>query len=165
MKFTKLPETAFQELQLNAGVLLKSFSPETGAVTDTDILGATTGGVSFSAVPSFLDMGEDMDNCPKNMMELKQLETWEVKMSGTYVTVNGAQVRSLLGAADAADTGKITPERSDRRGLFRAVVGGGLLRQKRSGERRLCGHPHEQRAVHRRLSDQEWGQGQGPVRL
>lgn len=108
MKFTKIPETAFQEIQLNAGVLLKSFEPTTGAIELTNILGATTGGFQFADTVTYMDFGEDIDNCPKNMKELKKIDTHEVKASGTYVTVNASLVQSLIGAADVADT-KITP--------------------------------------------------------
>lgn len=108
MKFTKIPETAFQEIQLNAGVLLKSFEPTTGAIELTNILGATTGGFQFADTVTYMDFGDDIDNCPKNMKELKKIDTHEVKASGTYVTVNAALVQSLIGAADIADT-KITP--------------------------------------------------------
>lgn len=108
MKFTKIPETAFQEIQLNAGVLLKSFEPTTGAIELTNILGATTGGFQFADTVTYMDFGDDIDNCPKNMKELKKIDTHEVKASGTYVTVNAALVQSLIGAADVADT-KITP--------------------------------------------------------
>ena len=31
--------------------------------------------------------GDDIDNCPKNTKELKKLDSWEAKMSGTFVTV------------------------------------------------------------------------------
>ena len=37
MKFTKIPETTFKNLQLNAGVLLSTFNPETAEVTNTSI--------------------------------------------------------------------------------------------------------------------------------
>ena len=74
MKFTKIPTTTFQELQLNAGILASEFVPATGTLTDTDILGATSGGVNFTAVPSFIDLGNDVDNCPKNTKELKKLD-------------------------------------------------------------------------------------------
>ena len=43
MKFTKIPESTFQKLQLNAGVILRAFDPETAAVKNTDIVGATSG--------------------------------------------------------------------------------------------------------------------------
>lgn len=108
MKYNKLKETAFQEIQLNAGVLVKSFTPETASIKPADIIGVTSGGVKFTAVPSFLDFGEDMDNCPKNMKELKKLDTWDINMSGTFVTVDAEQVKSLVAAADVSDT-KITP--------------------------------------------------------
>lgn len=108
MKFTKIPETTFQNLQLNAGVLLSDFDPETAEVANTSIIGATTGGVSFAATPTFSDYGEDIDNCPKNMLELKKLDGWEITMSGTFVTADAKSVKNLVGAADA-DGEKITP--------------------------------------------------------
>lgn len=111
MKFTKIPTTTFQELQLNAGVLVSEFTPGTGTIDSSNILGATTGGISFSATPSYTDMGDDVDNCPKNMMELKRLDSWDISISGTYVTVNTARAKSLIGAADigSSDTTLITP--------------------------------------------------------
>lgn len=108
MKYTKIPETAFEELVLNAGMLLSTFDPSTAAVTNTNILGATTGGLSFSATPTFSDFGEDIDNCPKNMKELKKLDTWEVKLSGTFVSLTTKNAKSMVAAADET-AGKITP--------------------------------------------------------
>lgn len=67
MKFTQIPQDTFKELVLNAGVLLSAFSPDAGEVADDAIIGATSGGINFSAVPSFSDFGEDIDNCPKNV--------------------------------------------------------------------------------------------------
>ena len=108
MKYTKIPETTFQNLQLNAGVLLSAFNPASATVANESIIGATTGGVNFTATPTFSDYGEDIDNCPKNMMELKKLDSWEISMSGTYVTVDANAVKSLVGAADVSGN-KITP--------------------------------------------------------
>ena len=108
MKYTKIPETTFQNLQLNAGVLLSAFDPGTATVANESIIGATTGGVNFTATPTFSDYGEDIDNCPKNMMELKKLDSWEISMSGTYVTVDANAVKALVGAADVSGN-KITP--------------------------------------------------------
>lgn len=114
MKFTQIPETAFQELLLNAGILLTSFTPATGEVNSEDILGATTGGLTFIATPSFSDFGEDIDNCPKNMKELKRLDTWDVKMSGTFVTMTAKSAKTLMAAADigATDTTQVKPRSS-----------------------------------------------------
>lgn len=108
MKYTQIPQNTFNNIQLNAGVLLKAFAPDTGTLKATDILGATSGGVSFTATPSFIDYGEDIDNCPKNMKELKQLDGWEAKMSGTFVTVTAELAAKLTGAADTAAE-KVTP--------------------------------------------------------
>ena len=108
MKYTKIPETTFKNLQLNAGVLLSAFDPGTATVANESIIGATTGGVNFTATPTFSDYGEDIDNCPKNMMELKKLDSWDITMSGTYVTVDVNAVKTLVGAADVSGN-KITP--------------------------------------------------------
>ena len=82
MKFTQIPTTAMEEMQLNAGVLLSNFTPSTASVSG--IIGATTGGIKFSATPTYSDFGEDIDNCPKNMMEFKRQDSVEVKISGTF---------------------------------------------------------------------------------
>lgn len=111
MRFTKNRDTMFSEVQLNAGILLKNFTPADGLFELTDIIGATTGGVSFSDSVTFTDFGEDIDNCPKNMKELKQLDTHEVTMSGTFVTVTAETVKILIGVADIAsgDNTKVVP--------------------------------------------------------
>ena len=111
MKFTRITETAFQTLQLNAGILLSNFTPGTGTVEETDILGATSGGVNFTATPTYSDFGEDIDNCPVNVLELKKLDSWEVTMSGTFITVDTALAKTLIGAADigTGDKTKVTP--------------------------------------------------------
>lgn len=111
MKFTKIPSDAFQKLQINAGILTTDFTPATGTIGAAGQIGATTGGVNFTATPTYSDFGEDIDNCPKNMMELKNLESWEVKMSGTFVNADTAIAKMLCGAADvdSQDTAKVTP--------------------------------------------------------
>nr|DAG44412.1 MAG TPA: major tail protein [Caudoviricetes sp.] len=108
MKYTKIPADTFKNLQLNAGVLLKSFDVDTQTLGADSIVGATSGGVSFTAVPSFIDFGEDIDNCPKNMKEMKKLDSWEAKMSGTFASVSKSLAKTLVGAADLAGS-KITP--------------------------------------------------------
>ena len=111
MKYTQIPANTFKELQLNAGILTSDFAPTTGTVESNMMLGATSGGISFTATPTYTDLGDDIDNCPKNMMELKKLENWEVKMSGTFLTVNTTQAKSLIATADigSPDTTKVTP--------------------------------------------------------
>ena len=111
MKFTKIPVDTFQKLQINAGILTTDFTPATGTIGEAGQIGATTGGVNFSATPEYSDYGEDIDNCPKNTKELKKLDSWEVKMTGTFVNADTAIAKRLCGAADigTTDTTKVTP--------------------------------------------------------
>lgn len=112
-KFTVIPSNTFPGLQMDAGVLLKTFNPETGdAPKDEDIICATTGGINPTCVPTYSDLGEDVDNCPTNMKELKHLDGWECKMAFTSLGTSAELIRMALGAADInATTGAITPRR------------------------------------------------------
>lgn len=113
-KFTQIPTDTFKKLQLNAGILTTEFDPATGKLTASNIIGATSGGVSFEATPSFTDFGEDIDNCPKNTKELKKLDSWEAKMSGSFVTMDTNVATSVIGTAAIAsnDPTKVVPRNS-----------------------------------------------------
>lgn len=113
-KFTVIPQDTFEGLQLDAGVLLKTFDPATGAAPkDEDIICATTGGINPSCVPTYSDFAEDVDNAPTNLMEFKHLDGWECKMGFTSLGTSAESIRLALGAADIdAATGKITPRRN-----------------------------------------------------
>lgn len=108
-KFTQLPSDAFTHLQMNAGIVVDDFTPATGTVGN--ILGATTGGISFATNPSYTDFGEDVDNCPNNMLELKVLDGFDATLSGTFLTCTPSLARALTGAADIdkVDDSKIVP--------------------------------------------------------
>lgn len=113
-RFTVIPEDTFEGLQLDAGVLLRTFDPANPvAPDDEDIICATTGGINPSCVPTYSDMGEDVDNCPNNMKELKHLDSWECKFAFTALGVSPENIRMALGAADIdAQTGAIVPRRN-----------------------------------------------------
>ena len=108
MKYSQLPQDMFKHIQMNAGILAKSFTPTSGEVAKSDIIGATSGGINFTATPSFTDFGEDIDNCPNNMKELKKLDSWDAKASGTFISVTVDAAGSLVGAADVVGE-KVTP--------------------------------------------------------
>lgn len=112
-KFTVIPADTFNGLQMDAGVILKNFDPATPvAPADSDIVCATTGGISPSCVPTYSDLGSDVDNCPVNMKELKHLDSWECKISFTSLGTSAESIRMALGAADInAETGAIVPRR------------------------------------------------------
>lgn len=113
-KFTQIPTDTFKKLQLGAGLLTTDFDTATGELTASNIVGATSGGVSFEATPSFSDFGEDIDNCPKNTKELKKLDGWEAKMSGSFVTMDTKAAVSVIGTAAVAsdDPTKVVPRNS-----------------------------------------------------
>lgn len=123
MKFTRIPEDAFQKLQLNAGILASAFNPSTGEVAEEALLGATTGGTNFSATPTFSDFGEDVDNAPVNVKEFKMLDSWAVTMSGSFVTVDVNSAKMLIGAADidGSDSSKIVPRNDLKDSDFRDI--------------------------------------------
>lgn len=110
-KFTQIPIDTFKKLQLGAGILVTGFDPATGNLTASNIIGATSGGVSFEATPSFSDFGEDIDNCPKNTKELKRLDGWDAKMSGSFVTMDTNVATSVIGAAtvSSSNSTKVVP--------------------------------------------------------
>ena len=110
---TKIPQNTFQGLQLDAGVLLNAFDPTSPAITDSAIICATTGGIQISCTPTYSDLGEDVDNCPNNMKELKKLESWDCRVSTSGLGTSTEAIRLSLGAADiTAESSKITPRRS-----------------------------------------------------
>lgn len=122
--FTRISQDAFDELQLDAGMLLKSFDPTAPtAPDDGDIVCATTGGINASCVPTYSDFGEDVDNVPNNMMEFKHLDGWECSLSTTSLGTSPEAIRLALGAADiTAASGKITPRRDLKQSDFEDAI-------------------------------------------
>ena len=127
-KFTVIPQSTFEEMQLDAGVLLYTFNPSTPtAPKDEDIICATTGGITASCKANYSDLGEDVDNCPNNMKELKHLDGWDCTMEFTSLGTSPKSIALALGAADAEKTGdggstkytgKVTPRRDLKQSDF-----------------------------------------------
>ena len=113
-RYTVIPSNTFDALQIDAGVLLKRFDPANPAKpADEDIICATTGGINPSCVPSYSDYGEDVDNVPANMLELKHLDSWDCKITTTGLGTSPELIKMALGAADIPGTNaaKIVPRR------------------------------------------------------
>lgn len=112
-RFSKISQNTFNELQVDAGVLLNQFNPESPELLDEAIICATTGGINPTCVPTFSDWGEDVDNVPNGMKELMHLDGWETSLAFTALNITAETIRMALGAADVnAETGKITPRMS-----------------------------------------------------
>lgn len=109
--FTKIPTNTFDNLQLDAGVLCTTFDPTatTPAIADANIICATTGGITITCTPTYTDFGEDVDNCPNNMMELKHIDGWECSIAFNALGSSAANLKLAIGAATQA-TNKVTPK-------------------------------------------------------
>lgn len=112
MKYTKIAADAFEKLTLNAGIICRTFDPETGTVTD--IIAATTGGLTFAENPTYTDFGEDVDNVPANTKQMLRITAYDPVISGTQLTLDAATIAELIGGADvgtasAAGVTKISP--------------------------------------------------------
>lgn len=112
-RFTVIPENTFNALQLDAGVLLKRFNPANPvAPADEDIICATTGGITPSCVPTFSDLGEDVDNVANNMKELKHLDGWNCSIAATSLGTSPELIKLSLGCADIQNDNAIIPRAS-----------------------------------------------------
>lgn len=110
MQFTTVASDTFQKFQLNAGVLITEFDPANPFPLDrSKIFIATNGGANFTATPTFMDFGDDVDNVPANTKELKVLQSVEVTLSGTGKTLDTATAKRLMAAANIGANGKVTP--------------------------------------------------------
>lgn len=120
-RFTVIPQNTFEEMQLDAGVLLYNFDPTAPAApADEDIICATTGGITANCKAEYSDLGEDVDNCPNNMKELKHLDGWDCSLEFTSLGTSPRSIALALGAAEAemsgegseaTYTGKVVPRR------------------------------------------------------
>lgn len=104
--YTQVPEDAFECLAVNAGILVDDFDPETRVLGKQ--IGATSGGINVTCASTKVDMGDGIDNCPKNTMELMNIEGYDCKVSGTMVTMTASSLAMFIGAADIEGK-KITP--------------------------------------------------------
>lgn len=112
-KFTVIPQDTFNALQLDAGVLLKRFNPANPvAPLDSDIICATTGGVNPTCKPTYSDFADDVDNAPKNVLEFKHLDGWDVALATTGLGTSPELIQMALGAADIVGGTKIVPRMS-----------------------------------------------------
>ena len=119
--FTKIPQNTFESLQLETGVLLKTFDPaKAEAPKDEDIICATTGGITISCVPAYSDMGADVDNCPANTKELMHLDSWACSMAFNCLSTGVECIKLALGAADVSGN-SVVPRRDLQQEDFKDI--------------------------------------------
>lgn len=121
--FDKISSDAFNQLQLEAGVILSEFDPTDPEVTDSNIITATTGGITASCTPTFSDWGEDVDNVPNNMLELKQIDGYDCALSFTALNITTDLIKLCVGAADidGEDSTHVIPRSSLKTADFSTI--------------------------------------------
>nr|DAH98925.1 MAG TPA: major tail protein [Caudoviricetes sp.] len=99
-------------LQLDAGIFVRGLadpSSFTGTVTTpAKTIGATSGGGSFTAIPTFRNIFEDLDGARGVYKGGQVIDSWEIKMTTTIKEMTAENLKLALAAADtsAASSGK-----------------------------------------------------------
>ena len=114
--FTAISSDVFDELQLDAGMLLTNFNPASPVKpSNDDILATTSGGINIVCQPNYSDLLEDVDNAPANTVEGAHIDGWTSTMSFTSIKFNDSNTKWSLGTATTTNgTGykKIVPNRN-----------------------------------------------------
>lgn len=101
--FVQINPALINDFQLGAGVLLSSFDVTAPSITATNIIAATTGGITFNITPTVDDLGSDVDNCPEKTVELAYISKYDVSLATTLLNLGNTGVTMALGAADMAE--------------------------------------------------------------
>ena len=122
---TGLTDRTIVNLQLNAGVLLTSYTKGVD-IEEDDIIGATRGGGSFTAVPTMHQAA--VDGAPTYTKGLERVDDWVITLNATMVELNDDAVSRALGVGvvktgdgvsqDTVFTVKRTVNDSDYKDLY-----------------------------------------------
>lgn len=91
---TGLTDRTIVNLQLNAGVLLTTYTKGTD-IDENDIIGATRGGGSFTAVPTVHQAA--VDGAPTYTKGLERVDDWVITLNATMVEVSDEAISRALG--------------------------------------------------------------------
>lgn len=107
---TKVSADAASKMQMNAGILVKSFDVSNPVEPKSeDIICDTTGDFSITCVPTNADFFEDVNNAPTNSREGKQITGWECGLTVTSLSVTAETLQLALGAAEIGEDGGVHP--------------------------------------------------------
>jgi len=101
---TRVKQDFFDEIQLDAGILVKGSVTTRAGIKDSDIITATTGGIQVACTPTYSDLFEDVDNVPTNTKEGLHLDGWQCTMSTTALSNSVDTIKFALGVADNTGT-------------------------------------------------------------
>lgn len=91
-------------LQLDAGIFVRGLadpSKFTGTLTPpAKTIGATSGGGSFTAIPTFRDLAEDLDGARGVYKGMQVIDSWEIKLTTTMKEITAENLKLALASAD-----------------------------------------------------------------
>ena len=100
MEYNRITQAQLNEMQFDVGILLRSFDVQNPYINDSDILCATTGGISLNIVAEYDDLSEDVYMMTPGTMEMLVLTGWQVDAEFTTVTESAGAFKFILGAVD-----------------------------------------------------------------
>jgi hypothetical protein len=98
---TGVTSTTKTNLQLGAGVLTTAYT-QNGTIEEADIIGATRGGGSFTAVPT--ERSIEADGIPTNVKGFKVIDEWVVTLNTTMIEFKEATIKLALGGGATSTT-------------------------------------------------------------
>ena len=101
LPYTRAPEDLYTHIFLNAGIVVDGFDPSTGEYDN--ILGATVGGVDFSANPRILDLSQNMDDLPGGVKEFAYITGYQPRILFTMLEFSASNFGYLMAPAAADD--------------------------------------------------------------
>lgn len=121
---TGLTNRTVQNLQLNAGVFLSKYSKGVD-IDENDIIGATRGGGSFSAVPTVHQVA--VDGAPTYVKGLERVDDWVVQLSvSSFLEFTPEALAIALGvgvtkSTDSVSDTKLTVETAVKAGDYQDI--------------------------------------------
>ena len=100
MEYNKITKAKLNEMQLDAGILVRSFDMDNPVINNSDILCATTGGISLNIVAEYDDLSEDVYMMTPGTLEMMIVTGWQVDAEFTTVTESAGMFKFILGAVD-----------------------------------------------------------------
>lgn len=107
-KYAKLPTTPFKNIAFNAGTILTEFDPTTPTVDRSKILGATTGGSSFTPNLDIINLFEDVDNARANSKQGVYINGCDPHLTTTLLTVGEDNITKLMPKVTVTSTAATT---------------------------------------------------------
>ena len=94
--YGKLPANPFKGISFNAGTILTDFSPSSGTVDVSDIIGATSGGSNFNPNINIVSLFEGIDNAQTNTMQGQLIKGCDPHLTCTLLTATPGNITKLV---------------------------------------------------------------------